>query len=90
MSSIRATARKPRVFSASVPTTGMVYGPLEVWPFVMQDIIYGAMEKLAKRSGVKSFEIVQCVCVPQGEGFVAKIVLMEKLGPEDVIVQTIQ
>lgn len=83
---MKVIARKPRVWEANVPTTAMVYGEFDQWPPEMQDQIYQATERITLLTGIKSLEILQCICLKDEIGYYAKITVMEQLGPEDVIV----
>lgn len=87
---VKAQIRPARIFDADVPLNGQVFGPIGTWPWNMRDAIYEAMEKLMRKHGVKELEIIQSVCMTDGKSYWAHITVMEKLGPEDVVVMTIQ
>lgn len=84
---IQVIARKPRMWDAELPVTAYVEGPLAEWPEEMQDMVFEAMEQIITDTGIKALDLVQATCFRYESGiYVARITIMEKLGPEDVVI----
>lgn len=83
---MKAIARRPRMWDAEVPTTAVVEGGLSDWPAEMQDQVYAALEEIIVRTGVKELEIVQAISWEEGGLPRVRVTVMEKLGPEDVVI----
>ena len=87
---IRITARKPRIFDIK----GVVSAPLpqafEDWPNHAKDVVYQAMERILQQTGCKELEIIGTGCWPDKGLWQMRVVLAEKLGLDDMTVETLQ
>jgi hypothetical protein len=84
---VKAIARKPRLWDATIPVTDIALGTLEQWPAHMQDQVYAAMEIVIAKTGVKGLEIIECKSLRRTDGLpIVTITVMEKLGSEDVVI----
>jgi len=87
---IRVTARKPRVFDVKAVVDAYLPSDIDAWPDNAKDMLYECIENIIQQTNIKSLEIIGVYCLNDGTLWRLHVVLMEKLGVEDIEVVTLQ